>query len=135
MSETEKRRAMSIGPQDVFLLDQWGDQLRRAFGEMPYLVGSVARGARDWRDVDIRMTDVLNLYEDKPMALRVINLSISLWGRQVTGLPIDFQMQPFEEFHSYDGEIRNPMGARTHADWQLERRPRLKAAQEASDAG
>lgn len=112
-------RSMSIGPHDVFLLDQWGNQLTEAFGETPYLVGSTARGERDYRDVDIRMIDVFGLADERPLTLRVLNLAITLWGRQVTGLPIDFQMQSDKEFHSYDSEIRNPMGPRTKTGWRL----------------
>lgn len=118
----KRARAMSIGPHDIFLLDQWGKQLEDAFGGVtPLLVGSVARGEDTYRDVDIRIPDVLNLAQadDAGLTLRVINLAISLWGRQVTGLPIDFQMQTDEEFHSHDSELRYPMGPRTRSGWRL----------------
>lgn len=111
-------RATSLGPQDIFLLDQWGRQLTEAFGETAYLVGSVARAADNWRDVDIRMLDSLSL-DDQPLARHTLNVALSLWGRHVTGLPIDFQMQSPEEFHSYDNQIRNPMGPRTKTHWNL----------------
>lgn len=45
--------------------------------------------------------------------LRTINVAITLWGRQVTGLPIDFQFQLDHEFHKYDDEPRNPLGHRS----------------------
>lgn len=89
-----------------------------AFKETPYLVGSVARADRNWRDVDVRMLAVLGLSEE-PLALRTLNLALSLWGKQVTGLPVDFQMQPPDVFHSYDNEIRNPLGPRSKAGWRL----------------
>ena len=94
------------------MLDQWGRQLRDAFEQTPYLVGSVERGG-DWRDVDVRM--LLPWAEDvmSPFAVYTLNVAISLWGRHVTGLPIDFQMQGEEAFHSYDGETRNPLGGRS----------------------
>ena len=38
----------------ALLLDQYGSLLWDAFGETPYLVGSVLRGP-GWRDVDVRM--------------------------------------------------------------------------------
>lgn len=114
MNET-KTRATALGPHDIYLLDQWGRQLTEAFGETPYLVGSVVRAEREWRDVDIRMPECLGL---SGLALRTVNLALSLWGRQVTGLPIDFQMQPDAEFHSYDGEMRNPMGPRSKTGWR-----------------
>ena len=111
-----KQRATSLGPQDIFLLDQWGRQLTEAFGESAYLVGSVVRAEREWRDLDIRMQKPLG-FRDDPLTLMTLNLALSLWGRQVTGLPIDFQFQPEEEFHSYDGEMRNPMGPRAKTQW------------------
>lgn len=110
-------RASTLGPQDIFLLDQWGRQLTEAFGQTPYLVGSVARGAVMPRDVDVRMLSPLSL--KRPLLIRTLNVALSLWGRQVTGLPIDFQLQQTDEFHSYDTEIRNPLGPRSKAGWRL----------------
>ncbi len=117
-------RATSLGPQDIFLLDQWGRQLHEAFGEMPYLVGSVARSALLPRDVDVRMLIPSRLKRtmltrSAELAIRTMNVALTLWGRQVTGLPIDFQMQTTEEFHKYDSEIRNPLGPRSKAGWRL----------------
>jgi len=115
---------MSLGPQDIFLLDQWGRQLEEAFGEVPYLVGSVARAEAVWRDVDVRMLIPSRLKRtvltrSAMLAVRTVNVALSLWGRQVTGLPIDFQMQLAEEFHKYDSEIRNPLGPRSKTGWRL----------------
>lgn len=112
----EAKRATSLSPQDFLLLDQWGRQLDEAFGDTPYLVGSVSRAARDYRDVDVRMllSDQALWLAHTKLTLRCINLSVSLWGRQVTGLPIDFQFQPDEEFHSYDTERRSALGISTH---------------------
>ena len=107
---TVQKRATSLSPQDIFLLDQWGRQLWEAFGDTPYLVGSVARAARAYRDVDVRM---LVSFDMSLVALRTVNVAISLWGRQVTGLPIDFQFQPYPEFHKYDSERRSALGIST----------------------
>lgn len=77
-----KHRAHSVGPQEIFLLDQWGRQLYEAFHAMPYLVGSVARGERYWRDVDVRMPledDAWPFDEERPSRLFALNLAISLW--------------------------------------------------------
>lgn len=100
-------RATSLSPHDIFLLNEWGLQLWRAFGEMVYLVGSVARAEDSWRDVDMRMEAPFDLPN---LARRTLSMAVSLWGRQVTALPIDFQFQPPDEFHSFDGEVRNAMG-------------------------
>jgi hypothetical protein len=112
----DKKRSTSLGPHDVFLLDQWGRQLYEAFGATAYLVGSVTKGKVDYRDVDVRMLDPLKL-GNRPLARRTLNVAVSLWGRQVTGLPIDFQFQISSEFHEYDGEARNPMGTRSRRGW------------------
>lgn len=113
----ERRRSTSLGPHDIFLLDQWGRQLYEAFGEMPYLVGSVARADSGWRDVDVRMLDPLKL-GNRPLARRTLNVAVSLWGKHVTSLPIDFQFQVASEFHEYDGDERNPMGPRSRTGWR-----------------
>jgi hypothetical protein len=110
---------MGIGPQDVFLLDQWGRQLHEAFGEMPYLVGSVARGERQWRDVDVRLPiedEDWPHYSDPPAKLYSLNLAVTLWGRHVTGLPIDFQFQSLTEYRAETG-IVNPLGIRSRVGW------------------
>lgn len=106
-----------LGPHDIFLLDQWGRQLHEAFGATPYLVGSVEHGKLDYRDVDVRMLDPLKL-GNRPLARRTLNVAVSLWGRHVTGLPIDFQFQTESEFHDYDGEGRNPLGTRSRRGWR-----------------
>lgn len=114
-----KTRGMSIGPNEQYLLDHWGDRLNKALGETPYLVGSVMRAERWWRDVDVRMmlpAAIEDWATTWPTRLKAINLSFSLWGRQVTGLPIDFQLQPLEEFHSYDGQVRGALGIVTRAE-------------------
>lgn len=116
-TDTTRRRSTSLGPHDIFLLDQWGRQLREAFGELPYLVGSVARAADGWRDVDLRMPLPADIENLSPLGVRVLNVAISLWGRQVTALPIDFQFQDADEWAKYGDEIRNPMGPRSSTKW------------------
>lgn len=116
-SAPARKRATSLGPHEIFLLDQWGRQLAEAFGETPYLVGSVERGKVDYRDVDVRMLDTLKL-GNRLLARRTLNVAVSLWGRHVTGMPIDFQFQGEAEFHSYDDESRNPLGPRSRTGWR-----------------
>lgn len=104
-SRSVKRRATALSPQDVFLLDQWGRQLAEAFDTTPYLVGSVLNGGT-YRDVDVRMVSTEPMQPPKRQAL---NLAVTLWGRQVTGLPIDFQFQPAGAFAEQQGP-RRPLG-------------------------
>lgn len=101
-------RGTSLGPHDMLLLRQWGDVLGSAFGEMPFLVGSTMRGGA-FRDVDVRMLTPSKAFVRTEQRRAAINLGLTLWGRQVTGLPIDFQFQSAEEFRRYDGEPRNPL--------------------------
>lgn len=60
-----------------------------------YLVGGVLTDPDHW-DVDIRLImsdDVYSArYDDTKR--KYLNLAVSLWGQKVTGLPIDFQIQP-----------------------------------------
>lgn len=100
-------RGTSLGPHDQFMLEQWGRQLKEAFGNRPYLVGSVMRGGA-CRDVDVRMVSPKR-WLNQPNVRRAVNLSVSLWGRQVTGLPIDFQFQSPDEFAAETG-IRSALG-------------------------
>lgn len=76
-----RRRSTSLSPPDRSLLEAWGRQLDEAFGELPYLVGSVAR-AEEWRDVDVRLMldddDFLTLVGEDQRRLPALNLSISL---------------------------------------------------------
>lgn len=114
---TSQRRGTTLSPAELFVLDQWGRQLKEAFGETPYLVGSAERG-ENFRDVDVRM--LLPWPEDvmSPLAVYTLNAAISLWGRHVTGLPIDFQMQGEKGFHGYDGQPRNPLGGRAKTGYR-----------------
>lgn len=60
-----------------------------------YLVGGVLTDQHH-TDVDVRliMSDEVYAarYDDKKR--KYLNLAVSLWGQKVTGLPIDFQIQP-----------------------------------------
>lgn len=112
---TPQPRSTSLSPHDFRLLDQWGRQLQEVFGETPYLVGSVARAARDPRDVDVRMLlpEGAGWIAATRLRLLHVNLSVTMWGRQVTGLPVDFQFQPPNDFHTYDDERRSALGIST----------------------
>jgi hypothetical protein len=108
------KRATYLTQSGYRLLDDWGSNLRRMFpGEVAYLVGSALTTA-DHRDVDVR----LMLDDDRYWSLTAVvdvddlNLTVSLWGQQVTGLPIDFQVQHVDTANQdYDGR-RHPLGLR-----------------------
>ena len=106
-------------------LHRWGQVLYRAFGHMPYQVGSSIDGSESYRDVDVRVLLPDEVYEalfpapnwssSHLNALRVLLCeAISVWGQRETGLPIDFQFDPVskanEMWSSKNGHPRNAIG-------------------------
>lgn len=109
-----RRRATSLSPPEFFLLEHWGRTIRMSFGEPPYLVGSVAR-AEEWRDVDVRLMLSDDRFADlapNSRQLIALNVAMSMWGRHVTGLPIDFQFQDTTTTNAEHHGIRNALGVR-----------------------
>lgn len=97
----EKQRA-GLGMPATLYLDAFAEIVRDAFGTWPYLVGTALTG-KTWRDVDVRVMLPANEYEalnlgnpksphENP-AWRAFAIAFSALGRQMTGLPIDFQIQ------------------------------------------
>lgn len=94
---------MSVGMPQALRLQQFGNDLRAAFGEMAYHVGSSLRNKDGWRDVDVRIMlsdeqwDAQGFgdpaYVHSNAKWRAITLAWSAYGRVLTGLPIDFQLQ------------------------------------------
>lgn len=104
------------------LLEDWAIHLRRMFGT-PFLVGSVLT-TRDYRDVDVRVLldsgewEALfpGLEDTDPRDAKWSGIctAISVWGQKVTGLPVDFQIQPRDKANEqFDGR-RNAMGLGYH---------------------
>lgn len=91
-----------IGMPTGILLDDFGSVVWDAFGEPPYHVGSSVR-SKKWRDVDVRLLLDDEVYAamglghpERPHSngkWRALVLAFSALGRQMTGLPIDFQIQ------------------------------------------
>jgi hypothetical protein len=86
---------MGIGPHSGYLLRLFGAHVDRAFGQVPFHVGSSLTEKRGWRDVDVRL--ILDDDEFEPYAdagrRRMHELAWTAFGSQMTGLPIDFQIQ------------------------------------------
>lgn len=94
---------MGVGMPQGLRLKQFGDDLRAAFGHVAYHVGSSLMEKSGWRDVDVRLL----LPDDEWAAMgfgdpdrvhrnakwRALTLAWSCYGRELTGLPIDFQLQ------------------------------------------
>lgn len=99
----QKPSRIGVGMPSGLALDHFGRLIFDAYGWMPYHVGSSLRG-KEWRDVDVRV-----ILDDEEWAAEfggppghfthdpkwvVLCWSLSLLGREMTGLPIDFQIQP-----------------------------------------
>lgn len=93
---------MSTGMPAGIWLAKYGEIITDYFGEIPYQVGSSLHSKR-WRDVDVRLILPDAEFEarfgpSKSAAtntkLAAITLAFSALGERMTGLPIDFQIQP-----------------------------------------
>lgn len=84
-------------------LTKFGVIVTDYFGHVPYQVGS-SLDRKDWRDVDVRLIlpdeefaerfgDRFQSAETNPK-LAAITLAFAALGTAMTGLPIDFQIQP-----------------------------------------
>lgn len=118
-----RKKAVYVGAPACFALEQCCQHINAAFGDYGcYLVGS-ALERPDWRDVDIRfiMADekFLELFPDAadrcweqdPRWL-LFTVSISEWLSKVTGLPVDFQIQPQTHANEHHKGPRNALGLR-----------------------
>lgn len=92
---------IGVGMPHALYLDIFGRIVHGAFGEYPYLVGSATSG-KQWRDVDVRLIlgdeDYARLigdvqHEAANPRWQSFNLAYASLGKQLTGLPIDFQIQ------------------------------------------
>ena len=92
-----------VGMPETLLLNDFGAIVLDAFGTMPFLVGSSLDKKTGWRDVDIRL--ILDDEEYIKLGLGdgtfphlnakwvALVKAFSALGRNMTGLPIDFQIQ------------------------------------------
>ncbi len=99
---------MGVGMPQCILLQQFGQHLLNAFGEVPYWVGSSVTDKDGWRDVDVRILLDDDRYRTEgygdPSKYPVgshdnmkwvsMILAWSYFGRHLTGLLIDFQSLP-----------------------------------------
>ena len=91
-----------VGMPAALKLEEFGSQVWHAFGEPPYLVGS-ATFYKSWRDVDVRLILDDETYEAMDFGdpargphngkWAALCMAFSALGRDMTGLPIDFQIQ------------------------------------------
>lgn len=110
---------VGVGMPAALLLDEFGSQVWAAFGYPPYLVGSALRG-KGWRDVDVRLIlpdaeyEAMGLGDPKDSHRNAkwvaLVLAFSALGRQMTGLPIDFQIDQQTRANEEHDEPRSALG-------------------------
>lgn len=88
---------MGVGQQRGYLLSLFGVHVNQAFDHVAYHVGSSLTEKRGWRDVDVRLMlpddEYAAYFGNFPKKLVIWNLAWTALGRDMTGLPIDFQFQ------------------------------------------
>lgn len=105
---------MSTGMPAGIWLQKFGVIVRDYFGHVPYQVGS-SLTTKDWRDVDVRLIlpddeyaarfgSVHATYVHKGLA--AITLAFAALAKEMTGLPVDFQIQPQTWANEHYGKHR-----------------------------
>ena len=132
----------TLSPPVLHRLDLACKHIRAVFGGFngPYLVGSVQeRTARADSDVDLRLILADEDY-DALMAgtpdgyATLLDLALGAYVRDLTGLPIDFQVQRQTEANErHGGKQRNPLGGRALTAWQGDARPTPRPATPAAE--
>ena len=93
---------MSTGMPAGIWLTKFGTIVLDYFGDVAYHVGSSLE-RKDWRDVDVRLILDDDEFErrfgpihsaEANRKLGAITLAFCALGKEMTGLPIDFQIQP-----------------------------------------
>ena len=114
---------MSVGGSQYVKLCSFGMFLHEVFGEQAYQVGSSVDG-KNWRDVDV----VVMLSNDcfwswagthgfHGARWKGICAAFSALGKEMTGLPIDFKIQPVKWANERYPGARNAIGMRIYQDF------------------
>lgn len=124
-------RTSELRPHSCYLsalelheLDEACHPFLSAFGEHPYLVGSVNQH-RDFRDVDVRLIlddeEFDSLFAERKGLWALLSRLGSTYLRAKTGLPVDFQVQRQSQANEKFGDLgktpRNPLGSRSLLDF------------------
>lgn len=122
----------ALNPPVLHRLDLACKPICEVFGEWngPFLVGSVQeRTAGPGSDVDLRLILDDEIY-DALMAgapegfATLLDFALGAYVRELTGLPIDFQVQRRTEANErHAGKQRNPLGRRRLTAWIGDARP------------
>lgn len=125
----------TLSPPVLHRLDLACKHISEVFGGFngPFLVGSVQeRTAGPASDVDLRLILDDETY-DALMAgtpdgfATLLDFALAAYVRELTGLPIDFQVQRMTEANErHAGKQRNPLGRRSLTAWLGDARPEDK---------
>jgi hypothetical protein len=109
---------VSTGMPAGIWLNKFGVIVRDYFGHVPYQVGSSLK-SKEWRDVDVRLILPDDEFAQRfgsvhtswiDPAFAAITLAFAALGREMTGLPIDFQIQPMSQANEkFGGEPRGAL--------------------------
>lgn len=104
-----------VGMPALLLLQQFGRVIHDAYGVYPYLVGSVLEYKTVPRDVDVRLIlpakhPDLRTFGKPYTRWATICAALALLGKQLTGLPIDFQIQNSAVAARYSDGLYLPLG-------------------------
>ena len=106
-------------PQGIWL-NKFGVIVAEAFGHVPYQVGS-SLSTKNWRDVDVRLILPDQEYDamfgqpanETNSKLAAFTVAFAALGKQMTGLPIDFQIQrqteANEKYGRASGSVRSAL--------------------------
>jgi len=110
-----------VGMPAALALDEFGSEVVAAFGDFAYHVGSSLTQKAGWRDVDVRLILADDEYEKQgygdpaqPWQSQKWRATVSAWsayGRHLTGLPIDFQVQQQTRANAEHSGPRSCIGA------------------------
>jgi hypothetical protein len=109
---------LGVGGPAYVALNLFGSLVLEAYGHNPFLVGSAVRG-KVWRDVDVRLIlpdeEFVGLFGGgeafglDPLFC-LLSAGLSALGRELTGLPVDFQFQPLTYANERFDGFRQPLG-------------------------
>lgn len=114
---------MSVGWPQSAILKMWARAVSELFGEMVYQVGSSV-DSKDWRDVDVvvmlpkaKFDHWIGPQDMMGVRWQYLCTAISCWGKEITGLPIDFKIQEVEWANENRKGHRDAIGISIDPDW------------------
>ncbi len=111
-----------LNPPTLFRLDLASKPIVEAFGPHVYLVGSVQeRTAHALSDFDVRLILSDKKYDKlirSPEQRTMLDLALGAFLRELTGLPVDFQIQRHTQaIAKFGDKPRNPLCRRKLTSW------------------